>query len=211
MKTVDLDSICDDIYKCIPNRAKFDKLMRDLNNKILTEDEMNKTQMNIKPKTFNNLELRPHNSSYSYQPVAQQNNMLYHNNMDNNFRMNQPNTNNNMNFPFGNQNPIGYPNFVSTLPEGEMLNMKPLQNKTLHRNYTDVHANTKYYYPDEYDNRSDIAKDVQWTDRANNINLLYNTSTTPNRQYINNQNFDLKANRNMLMNNYPPTSNRTLN
>ena len=211
MKTVDLDSICDDIHKCIPNRAKFDKLMRDLNNKILTEDEMNKTQMNIKPKTFNNLELRPHNSSYSYQPVAQQNNMLYHNNMDNNFRMNQPNTNNNMNFPFGNQNPIGYRNFVSTLPEGEMLNMKPLQNKTLHRNYTDVHANTKYYYPDEYDNRSDIAKDVQWTDRANNINLIYNTSTSPNRQYINNQNFDLKANRNMLMNNYPPTSNRTLN
>ena len=66
MKTVDLDSICDDIHKCIPNRAKFDQLMRDLNNKILTEDEMNKTQMNIKPKTFNNLELRPHNSSYSY-------------------------------------------------------------------------------------------------------------------------------------------------
>ena len=29
-------------------------------------------------------------------------------------------------------------------------------------------------YPDEYDNRSDIAKDVQWTDRANNINLIYN-------------------------------------
>ena len=99
----------------------------------------------------------------------------------------------------------------TTLPEGEMLNMKPLQNKTLHRNYTDVHANTKYYYPDEYDNRSDIAKDVQWTDRANNINLIYNTSTSPHRQYINNQNFDLKANRNMLMNNYPPISNRTLN
>ena len=111
-------------------------------------------------------------------------------------------------------NPIGFPNFVSTLPEGEMLNMKPLQNKTLHRNYTDVHANTKYYYPDEYDNRSDIAKDVQWTDRANNINLIYNTSTSPNRQFNNaftEQNCDLKANRNMLMNNYPQTSNRTFN
>ena len=153
----------------------------------------------------NKPDMKQQNKIYQFQPDINQNlnpNLLYHNqNFNQKYDFN----------PLFNQNKLYqqntnsyFPNnFVTTLPEGEMLNMKPLQNKTLHKNYTDVHANTKFYYPDEYDNRSDIAKDVQWTDRANNINLIY-TSTSPTRQWNDNYSDpsrDLRANRNMLMNN----------
>ena len=201
---INIDLLCEDIYKCVPNnKAKFDQIMNDLKNKILNENDK---PASIKPNPMSNKpDMKQQNKIYQFQPDINQNlnpNLLYHNQnfnqkydfnpLFNQHKLYQQNTNSY--FPN---------NFVTTLPEGEMLNMKPLQNKTLHKNYTDVHANTKFYYPDEYDNRSDIAKDVQWTDRANNINLIY-TSTSPTRQWNDNYSDpsrDLRANRNMLMNN----------
>jgi hypothetical protein len=50
----------------------------------------------------------------------------------------------------------------------------------IHKKYTDVHANTKYYYPGQdnsYDNDDLSLDQSQWTDRANR-NLLYNTGST---------------------------------
>ena len=204
---INLDLLCEDIYKCVPNnKAKFDQIMNDLKNKILNENDK---PSSIKPNPMiNKPDMKQQNKLYQFQPDINQNlnpNLLYQN----------QNFNQKCDFnPLFNQNKLYqqninsyFPNnFVTTLPEGEMLNMKPLQNKTLHKNYTDVHANTKFYYPDEYDNRSDIAKDVQWTDRANNIKLIY-TSASPTRQW--NENYsdpsrDLRANRNMLMNNLSP-------
>ena len=195
---INIDLLCEDIYKCVPNnKAKFDQIMNDLKNKILNENDK---PASIKPNPMSNKpDMKQQNKIYQFQPDINQNlnpNLLYHNqNFNQKYDFN----------PLFNQNKLYqqntnsyFPNnFVTTLPEGEMLNMKPLQNKTLHKNYTDVHANAKFYYPDEYDNRSDIAKDVQWTDRANNINLIY-TSTSPTRQWNDNYSDpsrDLRANR----------------
>ena len=67
-------------------------------------------------------------------------------------------------------------NYISTLPEGEFLNMKPFQPKSNQKIISDVHANTKFYYPEEYNSISNDfnrQKDMEWNNRANNI--IYNT------------------------------------
>ncbi len=54
--------------------------------------------------------------------------------------------------------------------------MKPFQPKSSHKIVSDVHANTKYYYPEEFHsltNDYNRQKDMEWNNRANNI--IYNT------------------------------------
>jgi hypothetical protein len=41
--------------------------------------------------------------------------------------------------------------------------------KKLHKKYTDVHANSKYYYPEEYTSDNDL-EPSQWNDRSNRNN-----------------------------------------
>ena len=55
-----------------------------------------------------------------------------------------------------------------------MLDLKPLNNKINHKKYSDVHANTKYYFPnDMMNNLENSMNNNEWNNRANNI--MYNT------------------------------------
>jgi hypothetical protein len=72
-------------------------------------------------------------------------------------------------------------------------NKKPLQfipnNQHIHKKYTDVHANTKFYYPEEYYNDSYDTHDFdcepsQWNDRANR-NTIYNMHNLNHTTYSN--------------------------
>lgn len=60
--------------------------------------------------------------------------------------------------------------FKSTIPEGELISPTPYHQKILHKKYTDVNANSKYYYPNESTMGNEINKS-QWTNRANRIVL----------------------------------------
>ncbi|MCQ2818991.1 MAG: hypothetical protein MJ252_17135 [archaeon] len=183
-----MDSICAQIYSCIPsNRKKFDKLMKDLDDEIL----------NSSPNNFqsNNFQGRPNDrfDYFNYKNINQPNINLQGsysnfsnkspnrmNNSFNNFsgKFNSMNNFNPMNSPEENYEP-----YVITAPEAEFLNLKTVPNnpKSVKRNYNDVHANSKFYYPDEYERMGDNLKDMQWTDRANNINLMYKSIKPENK------------------------------
>jgi len=73
--------------------------------------------------------------------------------------------------------------FRTTLPEGELMKEPVYQSSVLHKKYTDVNANSKYYFPQKDDNimTEQINFKTQWTNRANKIlldsqNLMGNKS-----------------------------------
>ena len=63
--------------------------------------------------------------------------------------------------------------FRTTLPEGELMKEPVYQSSVLHKKYTDVNANSKYYFPQKDDNimTGQINFKTQWTNRANKILL----------------------------------------
>ena len=63
--------------------------------------------------------------------------------------------------------------FRTTLPEGELMKEPVYQSSVLHKKYTDVNANSKYYCPQKDDNimTEQINFKTQWTNRANKILL----------------------------------------
>ena len=74
--------------------------------------------------------------------------------------------------------------FKSTIPEGELIQAPPYQSRIMHKKYTDVNANSKFYYPNE-DGQNTNATRSQWTNRANRILLdsqsnFYNTTRLSN-------------------------------
>ena len=80
--------------------------------------------------------------------------------------------------------------FRTTLPEGELIKEPIYQSSILHKKYTDVNANSKYYFPqkDQAIMGEQINFRTQWTNRANKILLDSQTfkgnkvmsSTNPN-------------------------------
>ena len=69
---------------------------------------------------------------------------------------------------FNNGNKI---KFKKTLPEGELVKEPIYQSNLLHKRFTDVNANSKYYYPQKDENiiENKINYKTQWTNRANKI------------------------------------------
>lgn len=61
--------------------------------------------------------------------------------------------------------------FRTTLPEGELMKEPMYQTNVLHKKYTDVNANSKFYYPQNEDNILTEQNNykTQWTNRANKI------------------------------------------
>ena len=74
--------------------------------------------------------------------------------------------------------------FRSTLPEGELMKEPIYQSNILHKKYTDVNANSKYYYPQKDDNimTEQINFKTQWTNRANKILLDSQNLISPKSQ-----------------------------
>ena len=63
--------------------------------------------------------------------------------------------------------------FRTTLPEGELMKEPIYQSNILHKKYTDVNANSKFYFPQKEDNILTEQNNykTQWTNRANKILL----------------------------------------
>jgi len=63
--------------------------------------------------------------------------------------------------------------FRTTLPEGELMKEPMYQSNILHKKYTDVNANSKFYFPQKEDNILTEQNNykTQWTNRANKILL----------------------------------------
>ena len=72
--------------------------------------------------------------------------------------------------------------FKTTLPKGELIKEPIYQSSILHKKYTDVNANSKYYYPQKDENiiGEQANFKTQWTNRANKI-LIYNQNSTNNK------------------------------
>ena len=81
--------------------------------------------------------------------------------------------------------------FKSTIPEGELISPTPYHQKVLHKKYTDVNANSKYYYPNNTLIENELNKS-QWTNRANRIILdsqnNFNSTRIGNSYTMNNNN-----------------------
>ena len=81
--------------------------------------------------------------------------------------------------------------FRTTLPEGELMKEPIYQTNVLHKKYTDVNANSKYYFPQKEDNilTEENNYKTQWTNRANKILLEsqnnINTKTMNSQSNIN--------------------------
>lgn len=155
----DIDSICNDIYKCVPgDRTKFNSIMTRLENDFLKEIS-NDNNNYISP--FN--QIVNHNQDYLMQ-------VSYNSKHQNNASHKRNNTNLNKH-----KTPIiKYNNcFDRTAPDSEMLCYKPFETKRRSK-LSDLNANCKYYHPEIYDgtNEMGLMKDMQWTDRTNNICLL---------------------------------------
>ena len=63
--------------------------------------------------------------------------------------------------------------FRTTIPEGELIKEPIYQSSILHKKYTDVNANSKFYFPqkDQTIMGEQINFKTQWTNRANKILL----------------------------------------
>ena len=179
MKTKNVDSIVDELYTCLPNdRNKFDRIMNNLRNEIIGDynyyDNFPSTKILSSNEYFQKKNQIPQNNYQNYQMNSNHSNSDFNNinhSLSQHQNSNFMNNNNNNTYPnMTNQN------YISTLPEGEFLNMKPFQPKSNQKIISDVHANTKFYYPEEYNSISNDfnrQKDMEWNNRANNI--IYNT------------------------------------
>ena len=84
--------------------------------------------------------------------------------------------------------------FKTTLPKGELIKEPIYQSNVLHKKYTDVNANSKFYFPqkDQTIMGGQVNFKTQWTNRANKILLDSQTLTgniplspkTSNNQFI---------------------------
>lgn len=183
-KPIDIDSICSELSKCSNNRELFNAVMNDLKEEILGEDSI--TNINQHPQ----IEIK------SFKEF-----ILYHNNRVNAYSSNTNNDNMKSNslssqiMPTTNEY-YTY-KFVSSVPEGEMVNRKPLKNQIMHKNYTDVHANSKYYYSNQFQEGNGLSTDSQWINKTNNIMM---NSQSNNWLDLRNTNTNNNSNINMLNN-----------
>ena len=81
-------------------------------------------------------------------------------------------------------NPGNKHKFKITLPEGELVKEPIYQSSLLHKKYTDVNANSKFYFPQKDQNiiEGQINYKTQWTNRANKI-LLDSQNNAGNKAF----------------------------
>lgn len=147
---IDIDSICEDLYKNGTNKEVFNEIMSSIEKEVLSSDIVKKTDTEY-PSSINTY---PSYSNYGVQKTNKY-------------------------------------SFKSTIPEGELISPTPYHQKVLHKKYTDVNANSKYYYPNTTLIENELNKS-QWTNRANRIILdsqnNFNSTRIGNSYTMNNNN-----------------------
>lgn len=142
---IDIDLICEDLYRSVPDKEKFKQIMDSLQDEIFSEDRNSRSTIATSQTYLQHPQM---GSSYANQAY------------------NQPMSMAMTSFPSStNPNVL---RFKSTIPDGEMITPGPYQERTQHKKYNDVNANSNYYYPKQ-DNCIHDSTRSQWTNRANRI------------------------------------------
>jgi hypothetical protein len=174
---VDIDTLVIDLLKCGRDRQKFNDIMKSLDSEFLGTEE---TQTK-KPENLQSLGAFKEMNTETHRAYPGQNNMNNTNNksemkiMNNIYNLNSASRSN---YDMEGSKPNSS---VLKLTErndrfnqfdhvGDKMKMNKLPGNNFHKKYTDVHANTKFYYPTEYSSYEDDDLNFepsQWTNRAN--------------------------------------------
>jgi hypothetical protein len=194
---VDIDQVAYDLLQCSNDRKKFERLMERLENEFMgiekpVPDSDNYRKKKEKKSTDTNNQ-KSEESFYDNQNFNKKNTILSESSNIGNYNQKTAKSN------FQNYNQQNYKNssgskflndshhksFDQHLGMGDTINnnnnfhQNNKQNEfmqgTHHKKYTDVHANTKFYYPTDYYNsyeENDLyVEPSQWTNRANTRTL----------------------------------------
>jgi len=188
----EINKIVNELYLCLPNdRNKFDSIMKNLREQFLSSNYSEKFDYNKKfPKTnFSSQLLNDNKININNIPTMK-------NNDNQNYLVNSSEINPSLNPLKANYNlqPINLPTFnvqnkqydgLNTDNLGEYININNNDyqignfNENMYENelQNDVHANYKYYYPEEFSsqfNSNDKSQNFSWkTNNMNDKNLNY--------------------------------------
>jgi len=195
---VNIDNYVYELMQCGSDRKKFNEIMNSLEKKFLDGENLSSDDENIDIKISRNDYTNRGDGPFLNQEYKNSNFSQHKNNFGKNSPEKQnylSSSNNIKKSGIFQENTLKYnfPNYV----HNSKFNKNYIQKK-----YTDVHANTKFYYPDNYnEDPDDLNLDKsQWTDRAN-TSTIYNRQNT-NLSYVSNSN-SISSNYNDKNNMYP--------
>ncbi len=182
----EVNKIVQELYSCLPNdRTKFNSIMENLKAKFLSSSNISKINYNLKMPNINySSELINENikTSNNIPPIKANinNNINYLNNSSENPLKS-----------ISNFKPINLPTFnvqnkqfdaINNEDLGDYINLNnnAYPNGPFNENYyenkiqNDIHANCKYYYPEEYNTQFNDNKvqNTDWNSQMNNNNNL---------------------------------------
>ena len=188
----EVNKIVQELYSCLPNdRKKFNSIMDNLKVKFLSSSNPSKKNYDLKILNTN------HSSQLMSENVNTTNNILpIKNNNNNNINyLNNSLENNSPANPLkvmSNFEPINLPTFnvqnnqydeINNDDLGDYINLNTngYQSGAFNENYyenkkqNDMHANCKYYYPEEYNSQFSDNKiqNSDWNNKVNSNNLMY--------------------------------------
>ena len=194
----EVNKIVEELYSCLPNdRMKFNSIMQNLKEKFLSSSNYEKMNYNQKfPTTSYTSQIINENIINSNNiPNIKNNNLTNPNYLLNNTELNSSSSLNPLK-AISNFQPINLPPYNIQNKQYEGLNndeigkfininninndyQSGLFNENIYENkiQNDIHANFKYYYPEEYNSQfNDINKNqnYEWTkEQLNSNNLMY--------------------------------------
>ena len=194
----EVNKIVEELYSCLPNdRMKFNSIMQNLKEKFLSSPNYEKMNYNQKfPTTSYTSQIINENIINSNNiPNIKNNNLTNPNYLLNNTELNSSSSLNPLK-AISNFQPINLPPYNVQNKQYEGLNndeigkfininninndyQSGLFNENIYENkiQNDIHANFKYYYPEEYNSQfNDINKNqnYEWTkEQLNPNNLMY--------------------------------------
>lgn len=200
---VNIDQVAFDLLECSNDRKKFDILMKKLENEFMGVENQAPDSDNYRKKKENKNTDKSHKkieeSLYENQNFNKKNTNLNESSNVGNYNQMTTKTNfqnyNHQNYKsssvgkFLNDSHHKSPDQHSGMNDITQNNNFHHQNKqnefmqgAHHRKYTDVHANTKFYYPTDYYNsyeQNDLyVEPSQWTNRANTRTLYSHNKLT---------------------------------
>jgi hypothetical protein len=178
---LDIDTLVVDLLKCGRDRQKFNEIMKSLDseflgneqNAVINEDKIIENNKNNRTMT----ELNHENYGMKNNIINPKNIMTLTKTMNNinNINYNHVYDINDMHTSKQNLSALSFTDriersnrFDNSDYVGGKYNKSP--GKNIHKKYTDVHANTKFYYPTQYSSYEDDDLNFepsQWTNRAN--------------------------------------------
>lgn len=164
---IDIDKVVYDILQCGRDRERFDFIMESLEKEFLGDDRLSEEESGDK-KSLRRSETVNQELVNSYSRKGSGFSKISGGGMKSDRTIDSEKNIQNFNYQ---------PNVSSSRGNIPQSTNKNSSIPVYHKKYTDVHANTKFYYPSDYYNNPYDDADIdfepsQWTDRANRSTLL---------------------------------------